>query len=334
MRSPNLLAGSVVIALVGLGGAMALPMACSPSGNSSDASVDSPPCDPDSSDTVGCACDPTMFKPVDCYTGPPGTSGKGLCQTGKRSCNANGTQSACVGEVTPTPEICNYADDDCNGLIDDLPAITEAGTLFNCSSPACDPGYTDASITCWTADLGICGAGTKSCMGTSKGGQPTGCTGFIHGGVKEVCNGLDDDCNGIIDDGLGQEGPCVMDSGTPWNQYPDADLTSLGKQGNGTLPTVIEGECLNGNLTCTDSNCITTGPNAGRVCFDAGDTCFPSDPKAEVCNGKDDNCNGIIDEKSCTGSTYAPCCCTSGTYHACLPCNYTMYGYTCYDAGP
>jgi hypothetical protein len=318
------LALSTIGLFTGLGAASALYAGCSPSGGQSDASVDSPPCDPDSSDTVGCACDPTMFKSTDCYTGPPGTSGRGACQTGKRSCNANGTQSACVGEVTPVPETCNYIDDDCNGLIDDLPAITEAGTLFNCSSPACDPANTDASITCWTADLGICGAGTKACMGNAKGGTPTGCTGFIHGGVKEVCNGLDDDCNGIIDDGLGQDGPCTMDAGSLWASFPDADLTNLGNSGSTTKPSTVLGECVKGNLTCTDTNCETTGPNAGRVCYDAGDTCFPTNPVAETCNGKDDDCNGFIDDHACKNDPYGNYwCCAYGTYGY---CDYANYG--------
>src|SRR5262245_34186590 len=49
----------------------------------------------------GCPCDPAVFKPVDCYEGPRGTNGKGICKTGKRTCTADGTLTACVGEVLP-----------------------------------------------------------------------------------------------------------------------------------------------------------------------------------------------------------------------------------------
>ena len=53
-----------------------------------------------------------------------------------------------------------------------------------------------------------------------KGGEPTGCVGFIHGGVPEVCNGIDDDCNGQIDDGLTNEGPCTLPPGHKWTEFP------------------------------------------------------------------------------------------------------------------
>src|ERR1022692_557924 len=120
MRS-RIIAFSTVGVLVTIGSAGGLIGACSPSAGQNDASVDAAVCNPDSSDTAGCACDPTTYKTSDCYTGPAGTNGKGICQTGKRSCNPDGTFSGCVGEVTPKPEICNYTDDDCDGIIDDVP---------------------------------------------------------------------------------------------------------------------------------------------------------------------------------------------------------------------
>src|SRR5450755_4463034 len=201
------LAASTVGLLVALGCTSAMFGACAPSANGNDASVEAgPTCDPDSGDPqAGCACNPSTYKTADCYTGPPGTNAKGICQVGKRSCTPEGTLTNCVGEVTPLPEVCNLADDDCDGLVDDLPEIADAATIANCNSPACDPNFTDAAITCWGPDPGICGAGTKACAGGPKGGSPSGCTEFIHGGVPEVCNGLDDDCNGSIDDGLDQE---------------------------------------------------------------------------------------------------------------------------------
>src|ERR1700690_1837681 len=112
-------AGLTVILLVGLGSGVALDSACAPSAaNGGDASVDAPVCNPDSSDPAGCACDPSTYKTSDCYTGAPGTNGKGICQTGKRSCNPDGTFTACVGEVTPDVEVCDYIDNDCNGKVD------------------------------------------------------------------------------------------------------------------------------------------------------------------------------------------------------------------------
>ncbi len=251
-------------------------------------------CDPDSSDTVGCPCDPGTFIPSDCYTGPAGTNGKGICLTGKRSCNPDGTFSACVGEVTPQVEICNYADDDCNGIVDDVKELVEASVLFTCQSPACDPNFTDAAITCWGPDLGICGAGVKSCQGTPTGGKPTGCNEYLHAGVPEICNGLDDDCNGLIDDGLNAEGACTFPANTHW----PADSSLL----DTTNSNVVLGQCLNGQMQCVDSNCTE------HYCADAGDQCYPSPPVAETCNGLDDDCNGIVDDHACASGPNKWCC--------------------------
>ena len=332
----NVVAGTVVAGLVLLGGGVGLGSACSPSPEQPDSSADAAVCDPDSGDPSGCPCDPTKYGTQVCYTGPLGTQGVGLCQTGKRTCSSDGTLSSCVGEVLPVPEICNYADDNCDGIIDNVAAIVEAGAIAQCNSPACDPDYTDAAIKCWGESLGMCGAGVKACVGGPKGGTPTGCSEFIASGVPEVCNGLDDDCNGLIDDGLNMEGPCTLDAGTPWSAFPDADLSYYA---DATPPTTIYGACLSGNLTCVDNNCPTSGPNAGRVCYDAGDQCFPTAPIPEVCNGIDDNCNNIIDEGSCLvdktiGYQY---CCTYqvGQTGFCIPSSdlseYESFGYTCHN---
>ena len=302
----RLLAFSTLVGLVMLGGGVALDSACSPSADT-DAGDAGPTCDPDSGDPAGCPCDPNSVKTADCYTGPLGTSGKGICKTGKRTCNPDGKYTACEGEVTPQPETCNYTDDDCNGLIDDLPDIADAAVIARCNSPACDnAGFADAAITCWGPDPGICGAGVKACAGTPNGGEPTGCNEFIHGGVPEVCNGVDDDCNGSIDDGLDNEGACDVPNQTQW--APDANPFDGGQ------PTKVLGECVHGQLHCVDG----------------GEKCFPSQPGLEVqqygagCDGLDNDCNGVIDDHACSDSfslqyseTY---CCYDGTfdYYECV----------------
>ena len=329
LQQRHVLAGSTVVFLSLLGVGSAVFNACSPTNPPVDSGIDAPVCNPDSGDPAGCPCDPNAFKPSDCYTGPPGTSSKGICQTGTRKCTANGTFTACVGEIVPQPETCNYTDDDCNGIVDDL--FTDAAVLATCNSPACSPSFVDASITCWGPDPGICGAGTLACKGTPKGGQPTGCDEFIHTPAAEICNGIDDDCNGTIDDGLDQEGPCDVDDGSTWPD--DANPFEAGKDG-GKLQQIL-GECAKGQLGCVNSNCDQHG------CKDAGDQCFPSQPQStDTCNGKDDNCNGQVDEKSCvqfSGQTY---CCSyqsGGNYYGF--CTSFYYGdggggsfYTCRNA--
>src|SRR5689334_4001756 len=116
---------------------------CTPETTTGD--TDAAVCDPDSG--ANCPCDPS-FKTVECYTGPKGTNGKGICKTGKRSC-VNGLLTACVGEVLPKEEVCNLADDDCNGKADDVAELANIQPIANCNSPACSPGFVDAGIECF-----------------------------------------------------------------------------------------------------------------------------------------------------------------------------------------
>ncbi len=222
-------------------------------------------CDPDSG--TNCPCDPNTYKPSDCYSGPKGTNGKGICKAGKRTC-VNGILSACVGEVTPKTETCNLADDDCNSITDDVPEIKDASPIAYCTSPACDPTYRDAAIYCFSADPGICGAGVKKCAAGANGGKPTGCVPFIKQGAPEECNGIDDDCNGSVDDGISNLGPCDADGG-------------IGECAKGTY------ECQNGGLICPNNT-----PQAEKC-----------DGKDNDCNNKVDD--GTI-QQLC-GSTFYQC---------------------------
>jgi hypothetical protein len=65
--------------------------------------------------TGGGVCMPDGSKP--CYDGPTGTEGKGSCQAGNMTCNAEGTAyGACVGAITPKMENCAApADENCDG---------------------------------------------------------------------------------------------------------------------------------------------------------------------------------------------------------------------------
>ncbi len=63
-----------------------------------------------------------------CYTGPRDTLGVGICSPGEQSCfegrwggddnNGGWAQDICVGEVVPDEEVCDGADNDCDGEVD------------------------------------------------------------------------------------------------------------------------------------------------------------------------------------------------------------------------
>ncbi|MRG91441.1 MopE-related protein [Polyangium spumosum] len=97
----------------------------------------------------------------------------GVCAAGKFACDASGAKT-CVPDVTPVPETCNGADDDCDGTVDeDIP-----GTGGQCG----------------TGMLGVCAAGAIQCNGTTIDCFP------ITPLSPEACNGLDDDCDGEVDE--------------------------------------------------------------------------------------------------------------------------------------
>lgn len=63
-------------------------------------------------------CEQALGSAVACYTGPAGTRNIGACKDGLAFCTDAG-DVACEGDVAPSAETCNDADDDCDGLEDE-----------------------------------------------------------------------------------------------------------------------------------------------------------------------------------------------------------------------
>lgn len=137
------------------------------------AAVDAGPTPPPSPDLCAGAGDT-------CYDGPPGTQtcqgqagAPGYycgCHSGVYICT--GTALKCIDEALPTPETCNGIDDDCDGIIDNVPnGFCYDGPAGTAGVGICHPGVT------------VCIAGQSYCQGEQ---------------VPEplTCNGLDDACNG------------------------------------------------------------------------------------------------------------------------------------------
>ncbi len=99
---------------------------------------------------------------------------QGICAAGIWICSNNAKQ--CKPQNQKTVEICNGKDDDCNGIIDDIPELND---------PCQDK-----------TRFGICRPGQWRCISQKKV-----CKQLVLAKAKEECNKLDDTCDGKIDEG-------------------------------------------------------------------------------------------------------------------------------------
>jgi Putative metal-binding motif len=191
----------------------------------------------------------------------------GVCHPGTRVCPADGsgTWGPCLGEVGPSPEACNNADDDCDTTVDE------------------DTGGADCSSSCGVGTT-VCDNGQIVCQGSS-------------GGSAEVCNNFDDDCDGTIDEDVPDGGPCD-DGGTICNgvlKCQGGNFVCVGQPVHPESCNCLDDDCdgstdeeppalCPSGATCTSCQCaFPCAPGefpcpAGKLCnpdnFCVNDPCF------------------------------------------------------------
>jgi hypothetical protein len=234
-------------------------------------------CNAADDDCNGVVDDPGVVDGDPCDTGLDG-----ICAAGETLCSG-GTLS-CEQTVFPDPEVCNNADDDCNGVVDDPDAV---------NGNACDTGLD-----------GICAPGETLCTGGTESCEQTVFPG------TETCNDIDDDCDGTVDDPSELNGR-VCDTGLDGVCQPGATLCS-----GGTL--TCEQTVLPGTEICNtlDDDCDGVVDDPGELNGNACDTgldgiCAPGEtlcsggtltceqtvfPGTEICNDADDDCDGVVDD--------------------------------------
>ena len=144
-------------------------------------------------------------------------------------------------------ESCNTVDDNCNGLVDDVPGAP----LYYPDNDG--DGYGTGSGTVYCADPGTGWSLT--------GGDCNDANGIVYPNQTEVCNSIDDDCDNAIDEGLVFE-----------NYWADADNDQYGSGNPVSLcADPGTGYATNGS-DCNDSD-HSIHPAATETCNGIDDNC-------------------------------------------------------------
>jgi hypothetical protein len=253
----------------------------------------------------------------DCYDGPAGTLGVGICRAGTLRC-VEGAMT-CVGAILPRDEVCNGLDDDCDGGVDEgFDFQSDPAHCGGCFQ-ACVEGKTCLDGSCPLAFEANCHNGIDDdqdgltdCEDPDCNQQPCGEGCVCLGGqrTETVCvGGLDEDGDGLID--------C---------EDPDCDQKSCGEgcvcKGGVRTETVCTGgldEDGDGLTDCEDDDCAgaSCGPH-GRVCAAGACACFGSAtpaPESSCSDGIDNDCDGLVDcaDPDCNQQSCGPgCACRLG----------------------
>jgi hypothetical protein len=256
-------------------------------------------------------CFLTIQVPMCANYGEACSVGVGECaQSGLKVCAGKNVTVCSAVAGSPSAEVCDGKDNDCNGVVDNA--------------------LTDTGLACVSGQPGVCAPGTTVCSGAGQPGATLACTPNIAPGSQvELCDGKDNDCDGAVDNGfnvgagcsngvgecsaagtiqcLGDgSAACDAVAGTPSDEVCDGkDNDCDGTPDDGFN---VGAACSNGVGECSAAGTIQCLGDGSAVC-----NAMPGQPNVELCDGKDNDCDGVDDNDA----LYVGDACSSGAPGVC-----------------
>jgi hypothetical protein len=309
-------------------------------------------CDNRDNDCDGARDENTSGAPLSqtCYSGSAGTAGVGVCRSGTQTCGS-GAWSACNGQVVPTVEQCNLADDDCDGGIDesvdggfclggrdDCTGVTLTGPAGECIDgcrigvSVCDAGVLFCDIEPASPVVDVATTiedvtqGAEFNIGSCDNTYANAACGAAASLTFEVVNegqipvGPDVVASFYLDYGTAREtllaGPFPLDRTIPLDGTDEFtfcwfNTVSAAASENRTLSVVVYNP--DDPDTCIDEGQIGDEQPAVLI-----------GPAAELCDGIDNDCDGIDDVRESAQA------CTNSAGDSTLSCRNTEFaGWQC-----
>jgi Notch 1 len=221
--------------------------------------------------------------------------GEGLCrQSGVVRCTPEGDTAQCsVMPSEPTDELCDGADNDCDGAVDET--FSELNTI-------CEVG----EGVCQRRGMRIC----------ANQGIELICSVDVGQAEEERCDDLDNDCDGSIDEGFALRGePCVVGIGVCQavgitrcdeagaevicSATPNLQGEELCDNLDNDCDGLIDEDYLTLNEVCSEGDGVCRSNGVNRCAQDQqGVICSVTAgiPSEESCDNLDNDCDGLIDE--------------------------------------